>query len=156
MENQKTISAWSQETFGDAGSNAVVAARARREMAELLRALTHDDNSQLAASEIADTVIVLYRLADRMGFDMHAEIDRKMAVNRTRRWEVGSDGIGYHVRKKTARAPEQITETSLKQLIRDPRYWKYQDPEIVERVRDGFRKLYQSDDGDARKSLLGE
>lgn len=99
METQKTISAWSQATFGDAGSNAVVAARALEEMAELLRALTHDDNSQLAAAEIADTVIVLYRLADRMGFDLHAEIDRKMQVNRTRHWAVGSDGIGYHVRK---------------------------------------------------------
>lgn len=25
---------------------------------------------------------------------------------------------------------------------RDPRYWKHQDPEIVERVRNGFRRLY--------------
>lgn len=156
METQKTISAWSQATFGDAGSNAVVAARALEEMAELLRALTHDDNSQLAAAEIADTVIVLYRLADRMGFDLHDEIDRKMAINRARRWEVGSDGIGYHVRKKTASGPEQIPEAGLKKLMRDPRYWKYQDPEIVEKVREGFRQLYQSDDGDVRKSLLGE
>lgn len=35
------------------------------------------------------------------------------------------------------------TETELKQLMRDPRYWKHQDPAIVERVRTGFRRLYE-------------
>jgi hypothetical protein len=34
-------------------------------------------------------------------------------------------------------------ETTLKQLMRDPRYWKHQDPAIVEKVREGFRRLYQ-------------
>lgn len=34
-------------------------------------------------------------------------------------------------------------ETALKQLMRDPRYWKHQDPAIVEKVREGFRRLYQ-------------
>lgn len=36
-----------------------------------------------------------------------------------------------------------VNENSLKQLMRDPRYWKHQDPAIVEKVREGFRKLYQ-------------
>ena len=36
-----------------------------------------------------------------------------------------------------------VNETSLKQLMRDPRYWKHQDPAIVEKVREGFRRLYQ-------------
>ncbi len=34
------------------------------------------------------------------------------------------------------------TEAGLKQLMRDPRYWKHQDPAIVEQIRDGFRRLY--------------
>lgn len=34
-------------------------------------------------------------------------------------------------------------EASLKQLMRDPRYWKHQDPAIVDKVREGFRRLYQ-------------
>lgn len=36
----------------------------------------------------------------------------------------------------------KIDEQSLKNLMRDPRYWKHQDPEIVEQVRAGFRELY--------------
>lgn len=35
------------------------------------------------------------------------------------------------------------TEASLKQLMRDPRYWRTQDPAIVDQVREGFRRLYQ-------------
>lgn len=38
---------------------------------------------------------------------------------------------------------ELITESKLKQLMRDPRYWKYQDAEIVEKVKQGFRDLYR-------------
>ncbi|MBK8174228.1 MAG: hypothetical protein IPK66_02745 [Rhodospirillales bacterium] len=36
-----------------------------------------------------------------------------------------------------------VTEAGLKQLMRDPRYWRQQDPAVVEKVRDGFRRLYQ-------------
>lgn len=35
------------------------------------------------------------------------------------------------------------TEAVLKQMMRDPRYWRQQDPAIVEQVREGFRRLYQ-------------
>jgi NTP pyrophosphatase (non-canonical NTP hydrolase) len=96
-ETQKSISTWTKEIFGEATSNARVAARANEEMAELLRALTSDDNHQNAVEEAADVVIILYRLADRMGIDLHAEIDRKMQVNRKRAWAVTADGHGYHV-----------------------------------------------------------
>lgn len=34
------------------------------------------------------------------------------------------------------------TEDSLKRLMQDPRYWKKQDPELVKRVTDGFKRLY--------------
>lgn len=40
-----------------------------------------------------------------------------------------------------------ISDASLKQLMRDPRYWRDQDPLIVDRVREGFRRLYK--DGNA-------
>lgn len=39
-------------------------------------------------------------------------------------------------------AEPAATEADLKQLMRDPRYWRQQDPTIVRRVRDGFRRLY--------------
>jgi hypothetical protein len=44
IEDQESISAWADQTFGPASSNARVAAKANEEMAELLRALIADDN----------------------------------------------------------------------------------------------------------------
>ena len=35
-----------------------------------------------------------------------------------------------------------VSEQSLKTLMRDPRYWRDQDPAIVAEVRNGFQKLY--------------
>lgn len=97
LETQMTISMWAEQIFGPVSSNARVAARANEEMAELLRALTADDNHPKAIEEIADIFIVLYRLADRMGIDIHSEVNRKMAVNRGRKWAMDNTGHGYHV-----------------------------------------------------------
>lgn len=99
-ETQETISQWAEETFGPASSNARVAARANEEMSELLRKLTTDDDHEDAPVEIADVVIVLYRLAARMGVDLHELINSKMAINREREW-VLDEGHGYHVRDKS-------------------------------------------------------
>lgn len=33
-------------------------------------------------------------------------------------------------------------EKELRLLMQDPRYWKLQDPEIVKRVEEGFKRLY--------------
>lgn len=98
-ETQRSVSEWAEATFGAAAGNARIAARANEEMAELLRALTADDRHPKAAEEIADVVIVLYRLATRLGVDLVAEIDRKMAINRTREWRLDNTGHGYHVRR---------------------------------------------------------
>lgn len=100
-ENQITVSTWANKTFGPSGSNARVAARANEEMAELLRALTADDNHPKAAEEVADIVIILYRLATRLGIDLYDEIDRKMEVNRKREWKLDKTGHGYHVRENS-------------------------------------------------------
>lgn len=45
--------------------------------------------------------------------------------------------------RDTGASEAGANETALKQLMRDPRYWKHQDPAIVEKVREGFRRLYQ-------------
>jgi NTP pyrophosphatase (non-canonical NTP hydrolase) len=97
-ESQSSVSAWADKTFGPASSNARVAARANEEMAELLRALTADDEHEKAAEEVADIVIVLCRLVTRLGRDLGEEIDRKMEINRARQWNLTKDGHGYHVR----------------------------------------------------------
>lgn len=49
-------------------------------------------------AEAADVLIVLYGLAALKGFDLHAEVDRKMAINRARRWAANGDGTGYHIK----------------------------------------------------------
>lgn len=74
------------QTFGPQRSNMVYAARALDEMAELIEALAADDRSDAAPSEIADVVIVLYSLAERLGVDLHEQVERKMAINRARDW----------------------------------------------------------------------
>lgn len=35
-----------------------------------------------------------------------------------------------------------LSEESLRELVRDPRYWRDRDPEIVQRVTEGYRNLY--------------
>ncbi len=35
------------------------------------------------------------------------------------------------------------SDTELKQMMRDPRYWRDQDPAVVQHVREGFRRLYK-------------
>jgi NTP pyrophosphatase (non-canonical NTP hydrolase) len=95
-ETQATINRWIDATFGAAGSNLSCAVRANEEMAELLRALDRDDADPEAAEEIADIVIILYRLAERFGVDLHEQVDRKMAKNRGRGWRLTGHGHGYH------------------------------------------------------------
>lgn len=97
-ETQATISAWAEATFGPSGSNARAIARANREMAELLEHVTADDLHPEAAEEIADIVIVLSRVMTRLGVDLQAEVDRKMATNRARKWRLDGTGHGYHVK----------------------------------------------------------
>lgn len=48
--------------------------------------------------EAADVLIVLYGVARMRGFDLHAEVEKKMAVNRSRRWKANGDGTGYHIK----------------------------------------------------------
>jgi hypothetical protein len=59
------IRAWADQTFGPASSNARAAARANEDIAELLRALTADENHAKAVEEVADVVIMLCRLQSR-------------------------------------------------------------------------------------------
>lgn len=50
-------------------------------------------------AEAADVLIVLYGVAHMRGFDLHAEVEKKMAINRGRRWKADGDGTGYHIRE---------------------------------------------------------
>lgn len=37
---------------------------------------------------------------------------------------------------------KQFQKQALCNLMKDPRYWKHQDPKIVKRVGEGFKRLY--------------
>ncbi len=50
-------------------------------------------------AEAADVLIVLYGVAHTRGFDLHAEVDKKMTVNRARKWAPRGDGTWYHVKE---------------------------------------------------------
>ncbi len=41
------------------------------------------------------------------------------------------------IKEKTA-----PTETELREMMRDPKYWRDQDPETVRKIEQGFKKLY--------------
>ena len=99
-ETQATIEAWRASVFGPASSPARLAARANVEMAELISELAAGNTSK-APSEVADVLIVLYGVAQALGVDLHAEVDKKMAINRGRKWKVAGDGTGHHVRDKS-------------------------------------------------------
>lgn len=99
-ETQSTINEWITSTFGETGSNISVAGRANQEMSELIQSLAIDDNDPAAVVEAADIVIILYRLAERFDRDLLHEVDKKMAINRTRKWNV-ANGHGYHVKDDT-------------------------------------------------------
>ena len=102
-ETQATINDWIERTFGAAGSNLSVAARANEEMAELLMGLAVDDEHPKALEECADIVIILYRLAERLGGDLHEAVNAKMAINRGRSWNV-ANGHGYHIKAENSHA----------------------------------------------------
>lgn len=95
-ETQESISTWIEETFGPVGNNARVVARANEEMAEIIRSVTIDDNHPELAEEMADVIIVFYRIATRLKIDLMNEVDKKMEINRSRQWKLDGSGCGYH------------------------------------------------------------
>lgn len=121
-ETQESVGRWINETFpGTDPESPRKAIRALEECIELCRAsgatwgqiwdaidrvdMATGDKSEENISaepakipaEAADVLIVLYGVAHMRGFDLHAEVDRKMAVNRSRRWAARGDGTGYHI-----------------------------------------------------------
>lgn len=117
-ETQHTIAAWADATFGPVSSLTSIAERAMvelRELVEKCRALDEaiagdgefagngEYDPRHATEEAADVVIVLSRLFVELGVDMHAAIDRKMAINRARRWTLDGNGHGHHVEDDDAK-----------------------------------------------------
>jgi hypothetical protein len=97
-ETQESICAWANETFGRPVNNYSIVDRAHDEMCELLTSLEDNgDACPQAPEEAADVIIVLMRLFERFGTTWQAEVDKKMAINRARRWTLTGNGHGQHV-----------------------------------------------------------
>lgn len=69
-------------------------------MAELLMALTLDDQHPGTGEELANVAIGLFRLADRLCLSLLEEVDLKMQVNRQSGWVVDADGVGHRVKSR--------------------------------------------------------
>lgn len=95
-ETQASIAAWGESTFGPAANPGDLVTRAQQELSELADAVAQNQRDE-AAMETADVMILLYRLAEDLGYDLQDAVARKMAVNRARKWIRAGDGTGRHV-----------------------------------------------------------
>jgi NTP pyrophosphatase (non-canonical NTP hydrolase) len=115
-ETQSSIESWRLATFGTV-SPQLIAARMNVEVAELLLELARPNPSvKKIEGECADVLIVLYGICEAYGIELHNAVDRKMAVNRGRTWDV-RDGVGQHLRTSTicsvCRAPQFTTRSGV-------------------------------------------
>jgi NTP pyrophosphatase (non-canonical NTP hydrolase) len=99
-ETSKSIGSWTDGVFGSVTNYQTGAARANEEMAELITAVSRFDLPQ-AALEIADVVICLHRLANDLGYDLQELVDRKMVINRNRKWRPDGTGHGKHIKEES-------------------------------------------------------
>lgn len=96
-ETVESVSKWAEETFGPSTPEATLK-RAMEEIDELiewrrwaLRAARH--NPIELAEEAADVCITLYRYIHLVDPDA---IEKKMKVNRARKWKITGEGVGQH------------------------------------------------------------
>lgn len=99
IETQHTIATWGYQTFGETNPREL-AKLAADEMKELLAALESDPKAQFYSTheEVADVMVFLMRLAAVSGFNLLAAVNRKMAINRKRKWEKQADGTWLKVK----------------------------------------------------------
>jgi NTP pyrophosphatase (non-canonical NTP hydrolase) len=97
IENQFSIALWAEETFGKS-TQLRSATRMNEEVAELLSKMSNATVIQSKIiEEVADIQITLYTLAERLMMNLDAEVQKKMVVNRNRKWKLDGSGCGQHV-----------------------------------------------------------
>jgi len=117
---QDEIGQWGDATFGKDHKGKACLAHFFREVVELAQAAgmfdellaacidrkrSHDSPCpEEAPEEAADCVLLLLQFAYREGFSLQAEIVKKHAVNRQRKWgQPDEDGVVEHVRPENQR-----------------------------------------------------
>lgn len=93
-ETQESINEWQREHFSNATIEGVVN-HLKEEFQEFIDAKGEYET----AIEAADIVIILYCWAMLNNVDLHAAIDAKMGINRSRKWNIQLDGTGRHVKE---------------------------------------------------------
>ena len=118
-ETQASIYQWVRGQFGEPKDNWQILGRAEEEFEELREALhmraIHGGHQEIVVEEIADVVIVLSQIAERLGLGLGEAIDRKMAINRAREWVTNGDGTGQHVEGKPEK-PKVVTTVQVGHL----------------------------------------
>lgn len=94
----QSVALWRRKTFG-AGTVVACLERAKLEWDEMWCESWNlgNDNGAKLAEEIADVCICLAGVSAELGFDLAAEIEKKMVRNRARLWVSNGDGTGKHV-----------------------------------------------------------
>jgi NTP pyrophosphatase (non-canonical NTP hydrolase) len=64
---------------------------------EELEATVQRGKYQNIPNELADCLIVMYSLASILKIDLMHEVDKKMNINRRRKWKLHGDGTGQHI-----------------------------------------------------------
>lgn len=95
-ETQSSISKWATETFGEMKSVDVAYDRFYKEVEELESKITLHKLYE-ARSECADVLITLYHLCTKLGFNLREEVNKKMVINRNRKWQLHGDGTAQHI-----------------------------------------------------------
>jgi hypothetical protein len=100
METQQTISEWAVKTFGYATRERSID-RMVEEVEELKEVNVNGVEAfDEVSNECADILIILYQVADTFGFNLHACVDHKMEINRSRKWKIAGDGTGQHIKEE--------------------------------------------------------
>ena len=96
-ETIESVSKWADETFGSSTPKDTL----RRALVEIQELLGYENGTyiphEVAVEEAADVCITLYRYINLV--DPEA-IEKKMAINRARKWVSHGDGTGQHMEER--------------------------------------------------------
>lgn len=65
--------------------------------------------------------------------------------------DLGGEGTVREVVRTTTILNSGDSEEDLRKLMRSPAYWRDNDPAVVKRVQDGFKRLYGGTDGQGQE-----
>ena len=101
-ETQASIGQWREDTFGPIIGHALDGrvADEMKEMGEALIAHLSDAAPDYTVmEEMADVLITMFAWAEHHGLDLLEHVDKKMAINRARKWRRHGDGTGQHIKE---------------------------------------------------------